>query len=454
MNIDYRSGDLLSADAEALVNTVNCVGVMGKGIALQFKKAFPDNFKDYSRACERKEVRPGEMFVTERLDDNPKYIINFPTKRHWRARSRLSDVASGLTALADQIRRREIHSIAMPALGCGHGGLEWEEVRSLIERMLGELSTDVRIVVFEPEEASGAKSVNRSVEMPDMTSGRAALVMLMDRYLSGQPGKTRTLPEANVHELMYFLQAAGEPLKLGYSKRNGGPWAEGLCRVLRKMEGHWISGRHNAKDESANLFRLIPGAVEDARIFLADRPDTRRRVSRVNDLMDGFETPSGVELLANVHWAAHNERSVSVGDVIRHLRGERFYRKQIEQAYQILESLGWLHDEEGSNREIGEEPALPTEADASPDMVSEHSGDLPARDGSFIPINVNTASVDDLETLPRVGDKLAQAIVTYRDGHGPFHAASDITRVPGIGNGLYKNIAPRITAGEYERRLL
>ena len=232
MNIDYRSGDLLSADAEALVNTVNCVGVMGKGIALQFKKAFPDNFKDYTRACERKEVRPGEMFVTERLDDNPRYIINFPTKRHWRTRSRLSDVESGLTALADQIRRREIHSIAMPALGCGHGGLEWGEVRSLIERMLGGLSADVRIVVFEPEGAPDAKSVNRSVEVPKMTSGRAALVMLMDRYLSGQPGKTRTLPKATVHEFMYFLQAAGEPLKLGYSKRMEGPYAEGLCPGL------------------------------------------------------------------------------------------------------------------------------------------------------------------------------------------------------------------------------
>ena len=437
MNIDYRTGDLLSADAEALVNTVNCVGVMGKGIALQFKKAFPDNFKNYSIACERKQVRPGEMFVTEQFVGSPRYIINFPTKRHWRARSRLSDVESGLTALADQIRKRDIRSIAMPALGCGHGGLEWEEVRSLIERELGELSGDVRIVVFEPEGTSGAKSVNRSVEVPEMTSGRAALVMLMDRYLSGQPGKARMLPETTVHELIYFLQAAGEPLKLGYSKGNGDPYAEGLGRVLRKMEGHWISGRRNARSESGNLLGLIPGAAEDAEVFLADRPDTRGRVSRVGDLMDGFETSSGVELLANVHWVVHNERAVSVDDVARHLRGRRFYRKQVEQAYQTLESLGWLHDEERSNREIGEEPVLPTEADAFPDMVSEHRGDLPARDESFIPINVNTASVDDLETLPRVGDKLAQAIVTYRDGHGPFHAASDITRVPGIGNPSY-----------------
>ena len=131
MNIDYRTGYLLSADAEALVNTVNCVGVMGKGIALQFKKAFPDNFKNYSIACERKEVRPGEMFVTEQFAGSPRYIINFPTKRHWRARSRLSDVESGLAALADQTRKRDIRSIAMPAASVGLGRDEAEPAASM-----------------------------------------------------------------------------------------------------------------------------------------------------------------------------------------------------------------------------------------------------------------------------------------------------------------------------------
>lgn len=456
MNIDYRTGDLLAADAEALVNTVNCVGVMGKGIALQFKKAFPDNFKDYSIACERKEVRPGQMFVfdTGRLDGKPKYIINFPTKRHWRARSRLSDVESGLTALADQIRRREICSVAMPALGCGHGGLEWEKVRSLIERELGELSDDVRIVVFEPEGTPDNRTMNRSIEAPEMTPGRAALVMLMDRYLSGQPGKAGTLPESKVHELMYFLQVAGEPLQLDYSEGNGGLYAGDLRRVLRKMEGRWISGRHNARDESGTLFKLIPGAIEDAKGFLVDLPDTRGRVSRVGALMEGFETPLGVKLLASVHWAVHSKRSTSVGDVTRRLRGREFYRKQIEQAYQTLERLGWLHDEERSRRTIYEEPVSSTETYVSEDMVSEQGDGYPPSDGSSILININKATVDDLESLPRIGNKLAQAIEAHRSRHGPFRTASDLTKVRGIGKRLYKSIAHRITFGEYERRLL
>ena len=443
MNIDYRTGDLLAADAEALVNAVNCVGVMGKGIALQFKKAFPDNFRVYSKACARREVRPGEVFVTERYGDNPKYIINFPTKRHWRARSRLADVESGLTALADQILKRNIGSIAMPALGCGNGGLQWSEVRCLIERVLGGLSAEVRIVVFEPGEASAAKPGNPATAAPELTAGRAALVMLMDRHLAVQPEKAKTLPETTVHELTYFLQAAGEPLQLGYSNPGGGPYAAGLRRVLRNMEGLWISCRHDVREESGDLCGLKSDAVKDAELLLADQPDTRRRVARVGVLMDGFETPLGVALLANVHWVLRRDPSASVVDVMRRLHGGKFYRKAVEQAYLTLQDQGWLHDEERSGR--GED----RDAAVGLDVLSEHHDAPPP-----IPININTATVDDLATLPRVGSKLAQAIVTYRAGDGPFRAAHDVTKVPGIGRGLYTNLAPRITVGEYERRLI
>ena len=182
--IEYQTGDLLGSDAEALVNTVNCVGVMGKGIALQFKKAFPDNFKIYAEACKQDEVVPGRMFITERLD-NPKYIINFPTKRHWRAKSRMADVESGLAALANEIRERQIRSIAIPPLGSGLGGLDWSDVRSRIEEKLGEL-TDVRVLVYEPEGLPDVKVMASLTDAPEMTPGRAALVMLMRYYLDGQ----------------------------------------------------------------------------------------------------------------------------------------------------------------------------------------------------------------------------------------------------------------------------
>jgi O-acetyl-ADP-ribose deacetylase (regulator of RNase III) len=150
MAIEYKTGDLLAEEAEALVNTVNCVGVMGRGIALQFKKAWPDNFKAYAAACRRHEVRPGHMFVfdTARLTP-PRYIINFPTKRDWRAKSRIEDIEAGLDALVLEIRHRDIRSVAVPPLGAGLGGLEWAVVRERIERALGNLP-DVKVIVFEP----------------------------------------------------------------------------------------------------------------------------------------------------------------------------------------------------------------------------------------------------------------------------------------------------------------
>jgi O-acetyl-ADP-ribose deacetylase (regulator of RNase III) len=143
-------GNLLEAEADVLVNTVNCVGFMGKGIALQFKQAFPENFDAYQKACRAGEVQPGRMFVFETgIIGNPRYIINFPTKRHWKDKSRLEDIESGLTALIKVVRRLGIRSIAVPPLGCGLGGLSWTVVRPLIEKAFEELP-DVEVLLFSP----------------------------------------------------------------------------------------------------------------------------------------------------------------------------------------------------------------------------------------------------------------------------------------------------------------
>jgi O-acetyl-ADP-ribose deacetylase (regulator of RNase III) len=150
--IELRRGDLLKQNAEALVNAVNCVGVMGRGIALQFRQAFPENFKIYEAACKRGEVKPGEMLVFDTHQvTNPRYIINFPTKRHWRDQSRITDIESGLEALVEEVHDRGISSIAVPALGCGLGGLKWSEVRPRIEKAFAKVP-DVQVWLFEPEE--------------------------------------------------------------------------------------------------------------------------------------------------------------------------------------------------------------------------------------------------------------------------------------------------------------
>ena len=166
LGIEFKTGDICEEKAEALVNAVNCVGVMGRGIALQFKKVFPKNFDDYAEACRHGKVRPGRMFVTETETDQlplldhgrgPRYIINFPTKRHWRGNSRIEDIKAGLVALAEEIRERKIRSIAIPPLGCGLGGLPWGEVRPHIEKALDGLN-DLHIVIFEPNDAEGARN--------------------------------------------------------------------------------------------------------------------------------------------------------------------------------------------------------------------------------------------------------------------------------------------------------
>jgi O-acetyl-ADP-ribose deacetylase (regulator of RNase III) len=167
--IEYKTGNILAEDADALVNTVNCVGVMGRGIALQFKKAFPENFKAYEKVCRRGELEPGNMFVFDtRQLTNPRYIINFPTKRHWRGRSRLADIDMGLKALLHEIKRLGLTSIAIPPLGSGLGGLRWQDVREHIEEALKQF-TDVRVIVYEPRTAAESGVICRSREVPNMT---------------------------------------------------------------------------------------------------------------------------------------------------------------------------------------------------------------------------------------------------------------------------------------------
>ena len=343
--IEFKKGDIFAEDAEALVNTVNCVGVMGHGVALQFKKAFPENFVAYAKACDRKEVRPGRMFVFETGElANPRYIINFPTKRHWRRKSRIEDIDAGLDALVVAIRERNIRSIAVPALGSGLGGLDWSAVRERIEAALRPLA-EMRVVVFEPAGAPKADDMARSPEPPQMTRGRAALVGLIRWYLDARLNSLVTLLE--VHKLAYFMQAAGEPLRLRFEKGPYGPYAENLRHVLNVIEGHFISGYADGGDAPDKIIELLPGVSERAMNSLKRHEETRARFDRVVDLVYGFESDFGLELLATVHWVSERA-SVNSADAIVALthewgdRKKRFSRRQIALASDRLASKGWL----------------------------------------------------------------------------------------------------------------
>ncbi len=343
--IEYKTGDLFNEDVEAVVNSVNCVGVMGRGIALQFKKAFPENFKAYANACKRNEMQPGRMFVFETGKlANPHYIINFPTKRHWRGKSRLQDIESGLEALASEVKERNIRSIAIPPLGSDLGGLNWTDVRSRIFEALQGLE-GVAVIVFEAGSAPADGRPNPSTSVPKMTNGRAALVSLMHRYLNGLLDPFVTLLE--VHKLMYFLQESGEPLRLKFQKAYYGPYAANLRHVLKEINGHLISGYADDGDSPGEQLELVPGAVKDATAFLDGLPKTKQRLERVSDLVAGFESAFGLELLATVHWVAAERPNATEGDIIAHTyawdrRKRQFSARQIKLALQVLKDKGWL----------------------------------------------------------------------------------------------------------------
>ena len=338
------TGNLLEANVEALVNTVNCVGVMGKGIALQFRQAFPDNYRQYQKACERGVVEPGKMFVVETGKFvGPKYIINFPTKRHWRGVSRLSDIRGGLSALAEVIQTLQIRSIAIPPLGCGSGGLDWKEVSHLIQRQLSGLAA-VDILLFAPHGAPAAEQMLVATVKPKMTRGRALLLALLDRY--GSVGYRHTMLE--VQKLAYFLQAAGERLRLRFTKYFLGPYAENLHHVLQNIEGHYVRG-YGDRSSHAEI-ALLPGARKAAFEFLQNDQEALERIDRVSHLIEGFETPYGLELLATIHWIV-NEDPKAAWDFAAVVRGftgwnrrkhEIFREEHIRKGWLRLRDQGWF----------------------------------------------------------------------------------------------------------------
>ncbi len=347
--IETTQGNLLQAPVEALVNTVNTEGVMGKGIALQFRQAFPAMYRAYERACKADQVALGKMDVHDLggLGGGPRWIINFPTKGHWRARSQVSDIAAGLQDLVRVIETLKIRSIALPPLGCGLGGLAWSDVRPLIDAALGSLP-DVRVLVFAPGEAPAAAAMPNRTERPPMTVGRAALIALMDRYLKGLLDPFVSLLE--IHKLMYFLQAAGQPLKLKYEAREFGPYATNLRQVLIHLESHYTLGYGEGDDAPTKPIELLPGAVVQANTFLREDAVIRERMDRVADLIEGYEDPVGMELLSSVHWVMSHDPDVqqspkAAADAVHrwNLRKRRTLKTEhLIGAWRRLVDKGWV----------------------------------------------------------------------------------------------------------------
>ena len=339
MSVVFKRGDLFAQDAEALVNTVNCVGVMGKGVALEFKRKWPKNYLAYRNACQRKSLRPGVLHVFQ-VDDlfsqhEPKFIINFPTKDHWRARSKISYIEDGLDALVQTLRQKHISSIAMPPLGCGNGGLEWRDVKPLILDKLCALR-DVEIVVLEPEDHEQEPEYN--IESLAMTYPRAVLIKALAELETLFDGSFDRL---SLQKIVYFLQALGVPFRVGFERDLFGPYSPELKKAFFALERQGFISGFSSEDR---LARVTPGAYATADEFLktsGDDAKAQAAIDRLSHLIAGYEGPFGLELLASVHQLA-SEGLKSAEDVAKDVTNRtgparnRYSHRVINAAYKRL----------------------------------------------------------------------------------------------------------------------
>ena len=310
--IKFTAGNLLDAKAEALVNTVNAVGVMGKGIALMFKEAFPENFRIYQAACEAGDVRPGRMLITEREDlmNGPKWIINFPTKQHWRHPSRMEWIIDGLEDLKRVITEKGIRSVALPPLGSGNGGLEWKDVRTHVETALSAMP-GVDFIVYEPTSQYQNVATRKGVEK--LTPARALIAELVRRY--SVLGMECTLLE--IQKLAYFLERAMESrgtaniLDLRFTADRYGPYAPRLTHLLDDLDGSYLRCFKRLADAGPLDIIWFDDDKRDRLTAWLSTPEAkihRAALEETAALIDGFQSPLGMELLATVDWLLHRQR--------------------------------------------------------------------------------------------------------------------------------------------------
>lgn len=314
--IHYQTGNLLDSEAEALVNTVNTVGVMGKGIALQFKNLFPNNFKLYAKACKNKEVEVGKLLVTEEesLLAGKKTIINFPTKTTWRLPSEYQYVEAGLTALVKVIKEKNIKSIAIPPLGSGNGGLDWNRVKQILEKYLSNVDCDIHI--YEP---SAAIQEVLKKERVKLTPARAMLLsVLYELVRNGE-----FVSEFSSEKIAYFLQRFGakETFKLEFHPNFYGPYSGKVKHVLYYLNGSYIMGYSSKDKKPFEELGLIQNAEIEVNEFL-EKPENishKHLVEKTKAFLSGFYSPFGLELLSTIDFIISEKNASSQEEITNEL---------------------------------------------------------------------------------------------------------------------------------------
>jgi O-acetyl-ADP-ribose deacetylase (regulator of RNase III) len=341
--IKLKQGDMMQSGAEALVNTVNTVGVMGKGIALQFKEAFPNNNKAYMDACKKKELMPGKLLAVwdENLQLGRKLIINFPTKVHWRYPSKYEYIEKGLVVLRELLQKEKVKSIAIPPLGCGNGGLDWDKVKPMIEQALSGLDTEV--LIFEPNAAIKAVLQKQEVKKDvHLTPARASLLYALFAFES--MGEYSSLFAAN--KLAYFLQRKGQKLNLDFKAHYYGPYALGVEKVLYHLNGTYLAGMEQGQAKPFEPLKLNYEKWEEVNQYVKRelKAEDAARVKSLIQFLSGFTSELSLEILATVDFILAQHPKYTMDEVMQSIaewnmrKKELFKREYVQASYDYLKN--------------------------------------------------------------------------------------------------------------------
>lgn len=343
--INYTTGDLFSSTAYALVNTVNTVGVMGKGVALRFKELFPRNYIQYKAACKKQELIVGKLLVCKDKNDSlgERLIINFPTKKHWRNPSQYSFIEEGLKDLHEVIKKFQLKEIAMPPLGCGNGGLDWNVVRPMIETALVDLE-DVNILIYEPniDYAKVQKQESADVKLTD-----ARAMLLYALYCYEMNDERTNLVVAN--KLSYFYQLVGEKsfAKIQFNPYHYGPYSQAVGYVLKAVNGKYLHGLEQMEATPFEELELDYSYKQEVSDYIHKMPEEHKAsIVKLLRIIDGFESTFAIEILATVAYIRKQNPGIDLNGTISKVRAwsdrkaRLFTAEHIQMAYEHLNRVG------------------------------------------------------------------------------------------------------------------
>lgn len=345
--IEFTTGNLMASRDAVLVNTVNSVGVMGKGIALQFKDEFPHNFEVYAQACRNGEVYPGKLLIVQ--DGSPRYgektIINFPTKIHWRHPSKYEYIEKGLASLRAYLINNKVEGVSIPPLGCGNGGLDWARVKSMITTALSGL--DISIHVYEPNPKVDSLLKTTAMPIGDVKLTHERAMMLYALFFYESLGEPSNLFVAN--KLAYFMQRLGDPAfgKLKFNAAPFGPYCQQVGKNLHRLNGKYVRGLEQMNLRAFDPFELQYDTLEEVKCYVETKlpADSRARLEQLVTLISGFQSSLSLEVLATVDFVRKENPGISFEDTVQKVwawsdrKKDLFKERYIKIAYDHLNAV-------------------------------------------------------------------------------------------------------------------